>query len=549
MPIYRQPGMYQPLKRQPDNLEEQRAADAREAASPYTKAEARIGSGALGAAQVGRPSQRQPQQQQHGGQTVAGGMSRGGVQGSRFTNFGDWYGLNKDKAQGMANTVAGSAKQQASGPYEALNQYRQQFANATAQANRGVATVAGPSAWDQYTATRNTYGNQATQGGVNRVNAAGFGMQTSPGLISEPTKTAPTKPILDPSNTLETQQTEAPPAEPAPLAADWSGLLPTRTAAPTLREALPGMTPDGFGPTTREAARQPVAALEAPAPTTWQDILAAPAQQPTQPAAAMATAPAIATNMRAPDNLVGSRDEAAALAAKQYEGPGSMAELVNKSGSWDELLKAANASDERLKALTSFGGQQAELQRLYGNEGGYGPEVGAASTGKSRLDAAMMGLAGGQDFEALQKQYGGLGEQLGNANAQSLKDATAARGQFDARQAALRQRVADYDAGLAKTYAPGPAQTGVNVVDPYYQGAGGTNFATLRPGDNTMMGSALQGYVDAGGDMDMMKVTPLMTQWSAGVTDAQRRAAPTEPAARQQYWAKIFRDWYASQGG
>lgn len=149
-----------------------------------------------------------------------------------------------------------------------------------------------------------------------------------------------------------------------------------------------------------------------------------PGAQPAQPAA--------------PGAL--TRDEVAARAQAQYAGPTS---LDTREG-WGDLVKQTDAAQQGVEQLQTPGGIQTAL--------GY-----TGSTGNSRLDAGLTGVAGADQFKSLKDRYGGMASALTGANAQS-KDIGKYYG--DQTAAAAKQYgdyLGKYDQRSADLAAPSPA--------------------------------------------------------------------------------------------
>lgn len=144
------------------------------------------------------------------------------------------------------------------------------------------------------------------------------------------------------------------------------------------------------------------------------------------------------------NNAPQTNDETKQLATSKYTGPDS---LESQSG-YDELTANARRADERAKQLDNGDtGLQSLLADEYGALGGYGTPMGAESTGKSRLDAGLAGVAGRPMFKNISdyfKQNTAAGA-LGNAVATSKT--RAAQGRTETEDAARRygEDAAKYD--------------------------------------------------------------------------------------------------------
>lgn len=129
-----------------------------------------------------------------------------------------------------------------------------------------------------------------------------------------------------------------------------------------------------------------------------------------------------------------SAADAAALGTSAYTGPNSLGEREG----WDAARQKADKASQGVNALNSFAGRQAMLQDQYGKQGGY-------TQGQQRLDSFLTGAAGGNRFEQLKQQYGGLSDAFGTANTASQKQAqTAAES-----AAATAKKYGDMAPGLA----------------------------------------------------------------------------------------------------
>lgn len=123
-------------------------------------------------------------------------------------------------------------------------------------------------------------------------------------------------------------------------------------------------------------------------------------------------------------------------AATGYTGP----KALSDNAQWQQMQDNARKTQDAAAATASSGGIGALLQEQ--NRGAY-------SGGNRRLDSALTGHVGADDFAKARERYGKMSDALNSANAASVQTADAARsatdaakGQYDAEQAANAEREA-----------------------------------------------------------------------------------------------------------
>lgn len=164
-----------------------------------------------------------------------------------------------------------------------------------------------------------------------------------------------------------------------------------------------------------------------------------------------------------------TQQEIQARGQQGYTGPTDLAGSVGETG-WQGMLDRARKASTAANQLTTQEGRQTALQEQYGNAGaGYGTSMGGPSSYGSRMDAALAGVAGADQFKRTAEKYGGLAAGLQDRNAASADVAANAartsgnsaaryRGLYDAlmqdkaaKDAAAAQEKADLAVGLAPT--------------------------------------------------------------------------------------------------
>jgi len=289
---------------------------------------------------------------------AGGGGSEGNASG-RFVNFGKWFNLNRDKAQGVAKTVAGGVEQAAAQAREALKQQQAKF------------------------------GQQVQQG------------------------------------TLKPWGGTVQPKKPPPVVASQRG--GGLEGVPQRQNGGPLPVPTGQPPPPTTVAQS------AAAPTDWRQVLGAVRGKNAQAAS--------------PPQGMSQEDYLTTLAKQGYRGPEDL-------GNATALDKAFGDVQDRATALKQPGGVEAALGREYGALG-FAP---TQSTGNSRLEAALAGIAGAPQLAATSGRYANFMGELEAGRASALGQAEAAKRANEAAQAT-------YGAGLdalrgQSTAGPGPITMG-----------------------------------------------------------------------------------------
>lgn len=109
-----------------------------------------------------------------------------------------------------------------------------------------------------------------------------------------------------------------------------------------------------------------------------------------------------------------SMDDVRAGAAKGYSGPNALADNAD----WTQQQERARRAQDSANATASTGGLGAVLQEQ--NRGAY-------SGGNRRLDTALTGHVGADQFADARAKYGSMSDALNKANEASAKTADAAR--------------------------------------------------------------------------------------------------------------------------
>jgi hypothetical protein len=213
-----------------------------------------------------------------------------------------------------------------------------------------------------------------------------------------------------------------------------------------------------LAPTKAPTPAPAPAAPAGPAMPSWANVLGLGSLTP-KPAAPVSGAPiAMALgpvgyggNFTTPTGVSTSKDGGVSDDATktQYTGPNSLSD----SSDWGTLLGKVGKASSAANAATTDGGRQALLQQQQA-----GQQYGA---GSSNFDAGLAGTAGGDKFDKLKAQFGGLQKQMDDAN-------TASQGQSEA----ARAQVADYngrvDAKDARLKSAADAQTALDAEKDKY---------------------------------------------------------------------------------
>ncbi len=123
--------------------------------------------------------------------------------------------------------------------------------------------------------------------------------------------------------------------------------------------------------------------------------------------------------------------DARKLSTKTYSGPESLASMAG----YGDALQFARTADDYTGNVGTNAGREAIIQRDYGVGRGQG----------SKLDAALMGAAGGRGFQDLSR-FAGFAKQIEAANADSIAEAARAKADTASAATGYKNQVDQYDA-------------------------------------------------------------------------------------------------------
>lgn len=155
-----------------------------------------------------------------------------------------------------------------------------------------------------------------------------------------------------------------------------------------------------------------------------------------------------------------------ALSQAKYSGPGALSDNAD----WQQLNDRARKVQDTANATASSGGIGAVLQER--NRGAY-------SDGNRRLDSALTGYVGADQFAGARERYGKMSDALNAANTASEQTAGQARG---ASEAARAQYATDLKTREDEQSTAATSKL-VQDVDAYFATMGGKHPATGRPLD------------------------------------------------------------------
>jgi len=231
-----------------------------------------------------------------------------------------------------------------------------------------------------------------------------------------------------------------------------------------------------------------------------------------------------------------TRDQAAAKAATPYGGKMSLEDQAGPT-SWADMLSGARSAAQGAKQLGTDTGRQAAIDKYYANTGSF-TGSGGGTSGNSRLDAALTGVAGQDRFNSLGQKFGGLENSFTAAN-----DASKPLGQ------------------AAKDSSDFAQQQYQGAVDAYDKSQGGANDPSVQAAKNKPQPG--QASPQVGVDNMGLKTIDTQAPWesigvskddynkfiAAGGVPGQNRDIGTNP----EQWAKdttaAYNAWLAKQPG
>lgn len=260
------------------------------------------------------------------------------------------------------------------------------------------------------------------------------------------------------TNTFKTPTIKTPPAPPVPNvttpppAPVVTTQSPGLEATPTKVAASPffgvGVAPGGF--TSADIAlKKPI--ISTSGPGIKDNTNTAPAAPPVAagPAAAVP-----AGGFKSADSALQTTSSVAALGAKEYTGPSSLAE--QNPGGWAKLMEDARRNGVAANNNVTQEGRQAELSKVYGTDAA---QMGAPTSYNSRLDAAMAGVAGGDALSKQKAMYGNQAADFEARNANSATTGANAKASSDRASMAYREWLRGNQPAPPKK-APGPIVIG-----------------------------------------------------------------------------------------
>ena len=338
--------------------------------------------------------------------------SAAGPVSAKFVNFGTLYGLNEDKAKGMAKGVYDSAAAAADKAKGQLQGARETF-NQNLQQGTAKGVVSGPHGTriDNYNPTAPATAKPFTQA---RKGEAVATSGAGPGSFLRGAQYDANGNAID-----ETQPTTG------SLTQTLEG-TGTRGLSPTENYSGAGGTLTG-GASRYSNIYGPVSSMGS--------IAGAAAETPDKEAL---------KDYHASVDLLGAKSGA----GQGYTGPGSLKESMGEQA-YADLQKALGNAETGAQNLTTEGGVQNAL--------GYEPGV---STGNSAMDTGLTETAGREQFKRLADQTKGLGTLLPQAQADSERAAAGAGIQSADAAKQWQDLLDEYEAQQTAENAPKPGEPG-----------------------------------------------------------------------------------------
>lgn len=214
-----------------------------------------------------------------------------------------------------------------------------------------------------------------------------------------------------------------------------------------------------------------------------------------------------------------AREVAATQAGARYAGPDSIADDKEFAGT----VAQTRAAENRANAIGTSAGRQA----LVGELGG--------TRGQNRLDAALLGQAGGERFRGLRERFGGLTGKLGEAGASSqvaAGDARTAVARYAGQGRGALERYGKLDAAPAgSAEGTGPLRGGTTIAD---------RFIADHPGERDKgQFTVPKGTSDQAGKLYDGNVYGAMVQHEPALGARFQSAFADDPAAGAAVWASM----------
>jgi hypothetical protein len=360
--------------------------------------------GSIGGAGTGSAPQAQPL----GG--FGGTAGSGGDTGSsRFVNYGTLYGLNEEKAKGMANNVYRGAEKKAEDAKGSLANAQTQFqdkANAGAGGSRPIGGAHGTRIETGVAPDAEPEDSKPVAGGKKSANITAAPDPWAGPLHSEP--------WTGPANRLDSVGTGGSfvTDNSAQLSDDEKAARGRGTAAGNV---LGGRYASLYGqPTTLDEQR----------------FLAGE-----EPGGYLGAARAPDESGRADYHHSVRPGEAKTGSEQDYTGPDSLKDSMGEEG-YGSLAEELRKADEAVKGTADAGGIAEAL----------GYTGGVQGSGMAAMDAGLAQTAGQSNFAKLRERYGGLGKLLPTAQSDSLATVGRAEAASDSAAADWDKMLAEYEA-------------------------------------------------------------------------------------------------------